>query len=139
MLTRLDDLVRRGDPERPAVTFKDGTLTYGRLAEQVGAAAAGLRALGLERGDRVLIYLEKRLETVVALFAASAAGLVVVPVNPLLKAGQVGFIAGDCTARAVLTSPERLQTVREDLPGSVAHVVVVGSRAETGDHDAPPP
>ncbi|ACU75844.1 acyl-CoA ligase (AMP-forming), exosortase system type 1 associated [Catenulispora acidiphila DSM 44928] len=135
MLTRLDDLVRRGDPERPAVTFKDGTLTYGRLAEQVGAAAAGLRALGLERGDRVLIYLEKRLETVVALFAASAAGLVVVPVNPLLKAGQVGFIAGDCTARAVLTSPERLQTVREDLPGSVAHVVVVGSRAETGDHD----
>ncbi|MEY9906728.1 acyl-CoA ligase (AMP-forming) (exosortase A-associated) [Catenulispora sp. MAP12-49] len=134
MLTRLDDLVRRGAPERPAVTFKDGTLTYGRLAEQVGAAAAGLRALGLERGDRVLVYLEKRLETVVALFAASAAGLVVVPVNPLLKAGQVAFIAADCTARAVLTSPERLQTLRGDLPECVAHVVVVGTRAGTDDH-----
>ena len=135
MLTRLDDLVRRGAPERPAVTFKDGTLTYGRLAEQVGAAAAGLRALGLERGDRVLVYLEKRLETVVALFAASAAGLVVVPVNPLLKAGQVAYIAADCT-RAGGPDHPRAAADRSagTCPSAVAHVFVVGTRAGTDDH-----
>ncbi|NUR31000.1 MAG: acyl-CoA ligase (AMP-forming), exosortase A system-associated [Catenulispora sp.] len=141
VLTRCDDLVRRGAPERPAVTFKDRTLTYRQLAEQVAAAANGLRALGLERGDRVLVYLEKRLETVVALFAASAAGLVMVPVNPLLKAGQVGFIAGDCEARAIVTTPERLRAARTELPAGVAHIVVVGEYGgddgESGDQRGP--
>src|SRR2546423_4214318 len=138
VLTRCDDLVRQGAPERPAVTFKDDTLTYRQLAEQVAAAANGLRALGLERGDRVLVYLEKRLETVVALFAASAAGLVMVPVNPLLKAKQVGFIAGDCGARAVVTSAERRRTLRGELPTGVEHVVEVGGRGgagEASDHE----
>ncbi len=50
-------------------------------------------ALGLDRGDRVAVYLEKRLETIAALFGASAAGGVFVPVNPLLKAEQVAYIS----------------------------------------------
>ena len=70
--------------------------------------ASGLMHLGLARGERVAIYLEKRFETVIASFGAPAAGGVFVPLNPLLKPEQVGFILRDCDVRVLVTSPERL-------------------------------
>ncbi|MDQ3578942.1 MAG: AMP-binding protein, partial [Actinomycetota bacterium] len=57
MPTRLDDLLRCGDPDHPAVTFKDETVTYGELRARVDGVAAGLRRLGLRRGERVGVYL----------------------------------------------------------------------------------
>ncbi len=77
--------------------------------------------LGLQRGDRVGIYLEKRFETVIASFGAPAAGGVFVPMNPLLKPEQVAFIASDCDVRVLVTSPERLALlapVLARLPGA---------------------
>jgi acyl-CoA synthetase (AMP-forming)/AMP-acid ligase II len=59
--------------------------------------AAGLfLGLELQRSERVAVYLEKRLDTVVAMFGASAAG-VPVPVNPL-PAGAGGHILNDSKA-----------------------------------------
>ena len=75
-------------PQAPALTFKDVTKSYGELWSDVAAFGAGLRERGLERGDRVGIYLDKRIETVVSIFGTSAAGGVFVPVNPVLKAGR---------------------------------------------------
>ena len=72
------------------------------------ASAAALSGLGLRRGDRVAVYLDKRIETVTALFGASAGGGVFVPVNPLLRPKQVGYIMRDCDVRVLVTSPERL-------------------------------
>ena len=58
------------------------------------------------------IYLDKRFETVIAAFGTAAAGGVFVPVNPLLKAEQVGYILRDCNVRVLVTSPERLALLR---------------------------
>jgi hypothetical protein len=69
----------------PAVTDGARTFNYGELAGQVAAFSHGLRALGTGRAERVGIYLEKRIETVVASFGTTAAGAVFVPINPLLK------------------------------------------------------
>ncbi len=134
LLTRLDDLLRCGGPDRPAVTFKDRTLTYAELSGQVAAAAAGLRGLGIGRGDRVVVYLEKRIETVVAILAAAAAGAVFVPVNPVFKPAQVGYVLADCGARAILTTPERHRSLLgEPSTGSTPeHVVLVGDEASPG-------
>jgi acyl-CoA ligase (AMP-forming) (exosortase A-associated) len=98
------------------------------------ALAAGLRRLGLVRGDRVAVYVEKSLETVAALFGTTAAGGVVVPVNPLLRARQVEHVLTDSGARVVVTSPERLDTLKENLGRcpAVEQVVLVGNA--TTDH-----
>jgi acyl-CoA ligase (AMP-forming) (exosortase A-associated) len=132
MLTRVDDLLGRGDPDRPALTFKDETLSYRELARRVDSVAAGLQRIGVRRGERVVVYLEKRIETVVAILAVSAAGAVFVPVNPQLKPRQVGYVAGDCEARAVITTCERYQSLRSRLLAvrSVRDVVLVGGPAE---------
>jgi acyl-CoA ligase (AMP-forming) (exosortase A-associated) len=91
-----------------------------------------LSGLGLRRGDRVAVYLEKRLETVTALFGTSVACGVFVPVNPLLRPKQVGHIVRDCDSKVLVTSPERLALLREELGEckSVEHVVLV-------DHEVP--
>ena len=91
--------------------------SYGQLARQVEQWAGGLMGLGLQRGERVAIYLEKRLEVVVASFGTAAAGLCFVPVNPLLKAEQVAYILRDSNVRLLVTSPERLALLEASLAG----------------------
>jgi acyl-CoA ligase (AMP-forming) (exosortase A-associated) len=112
--------------QRPALTYGARTLNYAQLQDAVSAFAHGLMAVGLARGERVGIYLEKRIETVVASFGAPAAGGVFVPMNPLLKPEQVGFIALDCGVRVLVTSPERLAGLLPVLATcpSLQHVVL---------------
>jgi acyl-CoA ligase (AMP-forming) (exosortase A-associated) len=95
-------------PAALAVMQGKHACSYADLQHQVAAFAHAVVMLGLQRGQRVGIYLEKRLETVVASFGAAAAGAVFVPMNPLLKPEQVAFIAQDCDVQVLVTSPERL-------------------------------
>ncbi len=109
-----------------ALTLGGDSLSYAQLDAAVTRFASGLIGLGLARGERVAIYLEKRFETVIASFGAPAAGGVFVPVNPLLKPEQVAFILQDCNVRVLLTSPDRLALLRDTLGHcpDLRHVVV---------------
>ncbi|MYY08083.1 acyl-CoA ligase (AMP-forming), exosortase A system-associated [Streptomyces sp. SID4919] len=135
LVTSVDGLALRGAPDRPAVTFQDTTIDYAELRRRVSQAAAGLSGLGVRHGDRVAVYMEKRIETVVAMLAVFAAGAVLVPVNPVCKAPQIGHIVDDCAASTVITTAERYGIVRAGLAGSptVGHVVLVGGASGTDD------
>jgi acyl-CoA ligase (AMP-forming) (exosortase A-associated) len=131
MRTQIHDLVAeaaRAHGNAPALTYKDVTVTYSELWRKVASVGAAMKGLGVCRGDRVAVYLDKRIETVAALFGTSVGNGVFVPVNPLLRPRQVGYIVRDCGARVVVTSPERLALLREELQEckSVEHVVLVG-------------
>lgn len=93
-----------------AIALIDGArrITYETLAAHIEAVAAGLLARGLQRGERVAVWLDKRIETVVACFAASRAGLVFVPINPVLKAHQVDHILRNCTVSLLIGNAARL-------------------------------
>lgn len=132
LLHELISLAAERDSDAPALTYGKSAMNYGELHEAVTRFASGLLALGLQRGERVAIYLEKRFETVIASFGAPAAGGVFVPLNPLLKADQVGYILRDCNVRILITSPERLTLLQNTLPAchDLRHIVVVDS-AET--------
>lgn len=136
LLNELVAVAAERTPDAPALTYAGVTLSYGMLDAAVTAFASGLMALGLARGERVAIYLEKRFETVVASFGAPAAGGVFVPLNPLLKPDQVGFIVRDCDVRVLVTSPERLSQLGDVLAQcpSLRHVVLT-----RGSGDAPVP
>jgi acyl-CoA ligase (AMP-forming) (exosortase A-associated) len=132
MHIQLHDLVaataaRRGDG--PALTYRDSTLSYGQLWREITAVAAGLRRAGLRRRERVAVYLDKRIETVTAMVGAGAAGGVFVPVSPLLRPRQVGYILTDCDARILVTTAERFELLRDDLDEckSVELVVLLGA------------
>ena len=113
-------------PARAALTVGGQHLAYADLFSQVERCAASLLALGLARGARVAVYLEKRVEAVVASFAAPAAGGVLVPVNPLLKATQVAHILQDAGVAVLVTSAPRLAALAQVLAAcpELRHVVV---------------
>jgi len=114
-------------PDAPALTYRAITISYAEAWRMCRAAAAQLLGVGLQRGDRVAIYLEKRVETVTSIFAVSAAGGVFVPINHVLKATQVGHILGDSNARVLITSADRLPQLASVLSDTgVAHVIVLG-------------
>src|SRR4051812_22937460 len=116
--------------QAPALTFKETTLNYADLSQQAHEVAEWLARAGVDREQRVAIYLEKRIETVAAIFGTSAAGGVFVPINPLLRQHQVAHILSDCEARVLVTSPDRFELLREILDAcpTVMHVLLV----ETG-------
>ena len=137
MHVALHDLIAFQASQRPdgtALVYKAEELSYGAAWEHTKSLAAGLLDLGLERHDRLAVYLEKRLETVLAFFAASAAGGVFVPVNPVLRPAQVAHILNDCGVKVLVTSPERLETLVEVLEKcpSVQAVILVDKASAAG-------
>lgn len=125
----LADLVSQGAKRHTnaiALTQGDHSISYGELQDRVEQFACGLRAFGIARTERVAIYLEKSIETVVASFGAAAAGTVFVPVNPLLKADQVAYILRDCNVRLLVTSSQRLSMIQDALTScdDLRHIVL---------------
>ncbi|MCH7344182.1 acyl-CoA ligase (AMP-forming), exosortase A system-associated [Pelomonas sp. CA6] len=127
-------VLRSADRDAGATALVQGkdSLSYDALAQQLLGFASGLVDLGLARGERVAIYLEKRVETVVASFGTPAAGAVFVPLNPLLKPEQVGYVLRDCGVRVLVTSPERYRLLAETLPDCPAlrHVVLTSGAGD---------
>lgn len=102
--------------DNDALVYQGNRLSYTALAYEVELVASALLACGLERSERLAVYLEKRFETVTALFGTSAAGGVFVPINPLFKAEQVAYILKDCNVRVLVTSIDRLNLLVSVLP-----------------------
>ncbi|NHZ42652.1 acyl-CoA ligase (AMP-forming), exosortase A system-associated [Massilia aquatica] len=122
----------RRTPQGLALRYLDNSLGYAQLARCIDVAAQGLLALGLARGERVAIFLDKCEEAVLTLFGAAAAGLVFVPVNPLLKPAQVGHVLRDSGARVLLTSPGRLARLDLELVQCPALRCVLQTGREDG-------
>jgi len=120
------------DPDCLALTYQSQTVSYGELARSIERLAAGLIDLGIARGERVGIYLEKRPEFVIAAFGTMHAGAAFVPLNPLLKTEQVAYILRDCNVRILVTSAERLAVLASVLPQchDLRQVLLVGADAD---------
>lgn len=119
-------------PQALALAEKAGQLTYAALQQEIYQAAELFIRLGLDRNERVAVWLDKRVETVVALFGAAAAGGVFVPVNPMLKPEQTAHILKDCNVRVLVTNPERLALLSEILPTchDLRAIVLIGKPTE---------
>ncbi|MET0439588.1 MAG: acyl-CoA ligase (AMP-forming), exosortase A system-associated [Devosia sp.] len=119
-------------PESPALTHGSVSLGYGELWQRTRQMASALSALGLAKQERVAIYLDKRPETVVSMFATSAAGGIFVPINPLLRAQQAVHILVDSGAKVLVTSVERLALLVPHLEQvtELQHVILVDGTAD---------
>jgi acyl-CoA ligase (AMP-forming) (exosortase A-associated) len=107
----LDHLALRGEAGAPALVTREGALDYAGLERAVGALAAGLKARGLAHGERVASWLPKNRLTSLLPLACARAGLIHVPVNPLLKRMQVAHILADSGAALLLTAEARAATL----------------------------
>ncbi|HZZ92509.1 MAG TPA: AMP-binding protein [Usitatibacter sp.] len=98
----LDDSARRL-PGKVALVCRDERYTYEDIDARANVLAHALRQRGVQRGDRVVLFLDNSLEMVVGVFAALRVGAVFVPVNPLTKRDKLAYLLGDMRASAMVT------------------------------------
>lgn len=132
LIHRLLDHSVANFPDKPALSFKNHTLTYAQLNKAIAEAASAIRHAGLNPTERLAVYLPKQVETVTAIFGTSQAGGVFVPVNPLLKPSQVKYILDDCNVRILVTSRQRFNLLKDYLVdcADLHTVILVDSPAE---------
>ncbi|WP_315918088.1 AMP-binding protein [Mesorhizobium sp. SP-1A] len=103
----LFDTVRRNGPSDAAVFLgQNKRFTWDELGETVDAFAAGLLALGLEKGDRIGIWSPNRWEWLVTQFATARAGLILVNINPAYRLAELEYALNKVECRALVTAAQ---------------------------------
>jgi len=100
-------------PEAAAIYYYGTEISYGELWQEVERLAAALRARGLVAGDRVLLDMQNCPQFVISFYAVLRADGVVVPINPMYTAEEIGWIAGDSGARMAIVGEELLDRFLE--------------------------
>lgn len=125
-------------PDHVAVIDGDRSMTYRELDERANQVANLLISLGVEKGDRVGIYLRKSMEAVVGIYGAMKAGATYVSLDPSAPESRVGYIATNCGIRHILTGKEKRRSwakVVEHGAADLEHVVVLNT--EELDREVP--
>lgn len=99
-------------PAKTALVAGPQRLSYEELARRAAAFASELARQGLQRGDRVVIFLHNSPEAVIALFGTWLAGGVFSLVNPSTKSDKLAYILNHCTAKALVTEPRLASIAR---------------------------
>jgi amino acid adenylation domain-containing protein len=120
-------------PEKVALVCDGLRHTYAELDRRSNRLAHALRARGVERGDRVVVFAENGPEAVTAFWAALKADAVACVVNPLTKTDKLAYVLNDSRARA-LVSESPLARVFVEAARRSAHLrcVVVAGHPEPG-------
>lgn len=135
----LDHLVSFGFTNDVALTSHDQVLDYAALDQIVGRYAALLLADGFKNGDRVASWLPKTLSACVLPLAAARAGLIYVPINPLLKRAQVSHILNDSGATLLVTAQARAELLElDDIPADCSVLIEAELFSRSLDHEPLP-
>jgi long-chain acyl-CoA synthetase len=118
-------------PDKVALVHGERRFTYAEIEHQANQVANGLLRSGLQRWDRVAVYLDNSVETGVAIFAALKAGGSFLVINPTTKADKLSYILNNCRAAALITHQSKLPTLSECL-GQVPHLRTVVTAGEEG-------
>lgn len=102
-------------PEKEAVSFSGQGLSYAELERRTNSLARLLVEQGVKRGDRVGIFMNKGLESAVAIYGIMKAGAAYVPLDPFAPVGRVAFVIQDCGIRHLLTREAKAGQVQEIL------------------------
>lgn len=121
-------------PEKVALICGDERLTYKEIDEKANHLAWLLRSQGIERQNRVGIFLDNSVESVVSLFGILKADAIFLMLSPTLKISKLAYILNDCQVKALITHTNKLSVV-SGVFGSVPSLEFV---VFTGDRDKIP-
>jgi len=128
----VDRNVQNGNANRVAIFFEDKKITYRELYYLVNRLGNGLRRLGIEEGDRVIIRSPNIPQAVVANFAIIKIGAVSVPTSPLFARTEIAHVANNAEAKAVIVFVgllEELEKARDQFQ-TVKHIIVIGGKPD---------
>jgi amino acid adenylation domain-containing protein len=119
-------------PDKVALVCMGQRLSFAELEARSNALAHALVRRGVERGDRVVVFADNTVETVVSFWAVLKANAVVSIVNPLTKADKLQYLLNDCRAKVLITDAH-IASIFVPATQNAPHLVstiVSGSYAE---------
>ena len=125
----MGDLLRRSAaryPDRTAIVDGDLHRTYRELDDAVNRAANALAERGMVKGDRLALLGHNSYGFVVTYFACAKLGLICVPVNYMLGAGEVGYILEHSGATAMVAEDALVPLAEAGIDAAGAHIAVRG-------------
>ncbi len=141
LLSHLLERAAAQAPHAHAVHDRDRSITYGELDRRANQVAQVLVSAGVRRGDRVALYLEKSIESVVAVHATLKCGAAYVPLDTQTPVARLAFIVADCAVRAVVVGLDRGASWRAlvaDAPSVTSVVVIDGTVEDSQSHQVRP-
>jgi amino acid adenylation domain-containing protein len=124
-------------PEKTAIVCGGTRLTYREVEERANRLARSLIAEGVERGERVAVYLDNSVEAVVSVFAILKAGAVFLVVNPTTKVDKLTYILDNCRAKGLIMPDRKFRAMQEGL-ANAQHLQRVWLAGSARDEEFPP-
>ena len=112
-------------PNAPALVLGRDVLTREQLQDSVTQATSWLIECGCNKGDRIGICLPKSLYTVEAIYAALAAGVIFVPIDPAAPVARVAYLLNDADASLVLTYPAMAESLQASENPVKAKIITI--------------
>lgn len=135
-------------PEGEAIRYSGQSLTYAELESRSNSLAHTLKENGLGRGERVGIFMNKGLESAIALYGIMKAGGAYVPLDPFAPVARVGFVIQDCGIRFLATKDAKRDQIGQIFAEKTPLECLIGLSEPDGLHarcvpwqdvfDAPP-
>lgn len=111
LFTNLEISARRY-PDKTAIVYYDTEISYRELLTEVEALAGYLQQQGVEKGDRVLLYMQNSPQWVIGYYAILRADAAVVPVNPMNRAAELEHYIADTDAKVCICGQELVDHVK---------------------------
>ena len=103
-------------PDKVAVVFKDQNLTYAQLDSETNRLANQLIKLGVVKGDRISIYLEKSLYSIISVYGILKAGAAYVPIDPMAPVKYINYIISKCSIKSLITFRGKIKNIKKAFP-----------------------
>ncbi len=136
MYTNLGQVMPHGAAkygDRVALVFKGQEFSYNCLNSLSAKLANGLKALGVEAGDRVTLYSQNRWEWIVGYYAVLRLGAVINPINVMLTPDEVVYVTKNCGAKVLLASVDKgTPIIARQGETPLEHVVLFGDELPAG-------
>ena len=112
-------------PDKPFLVFYGGVVTFSRFHEEVSKLAGFLQQrCGVQRGDRVLLYMQNSPQAAIAYYAILRADAVVVPVNPMNLTAELRHYVSDTGATTALVAQDLYERMQPLLSAGLQHLIV---------------
>jgi len=124
------DLMSERYPEQTAVLYLGEPFSYARLRDLSERFAGALKDMGVEKGDRVMIYIPNSIQWIIAFLGIQKIGAVIVPISPIYTSFEIEYMLNDSGAETVICQDTNFCYVQEVLSRTAVKRVVVTNLAD---------
>jgi len=119
-------------PQKTFLYFKELRVSYKQMDELANRIGNGLRAIGVQKGDKVCLLLPNCPEFIHSWFGALKIGAVTVPINPMFKADEIQYIVDNSDAATIITLPRFKEAIQKIKPqcSKLKNIIMIGQEKE---------